>query len=741
MATPKGYSKGLTVEGLVVQALPGALTLRCYIFMSKRLVTCTCGSNSAVAGNGTKDINVPVEGTLVTINIPSLSHTSGGVITSVKGRIKTGFTGKERKIAEVRANAPAQDVTQLKDVDYYKEAIKDKRIVWAGGGNNTSVLPGDWMKGTPYGVLFYLSKFWCTMKATERASLEMFMFNDTVRLRSGYYQHFSAQGEEFIYNDEGYISRERSWALKNHDLYGNDKDVKMFEDTEEWGDKNNGVTAKSSGENRVHTVKEYEGSLASLYQKYTVNVADDKQISFEGQHVKGAKTFITNKTTKSILSPGMIPETPIRYKTPDDPSGDKDIESILEASEADKEFKYEDKYHNTHLQELDARIFEIKQLMHKFDKLKKDFKTDETINKVEIGAGYCVNEDGSVSWWDKAGSNIYMDGNGNIILAPKKNLVFQPGESLVGIVPKEFTIRAKENIDLIADEKDVRIRAKKNLQMLSAEGALLLESQAEGDPRLSGKGVNASGKGIIIKARESGILFDGKKIWATCDDFINHAKKKMVNASKAVYNVGDRVYSIAKDAALSLSSGSATLTGKNANVLGSSANLISGSNAAMINIPIGTSPYGNANSSMNSARDGKIEQAEQVDKKGDDAHFSFNNENHPVKELNQTMAQMIDINLDINDLSDDWDFDEPKETEHNTIPWPSFSQDFEYITYSMLNNANEKRSSATGEAGMSMPEKEYKISSGGAPMPKQEEEYESSVTPFDLSEAIDNVLI
>jgi len=731
MGQPKGYGKGLTVEGLVIQAVPGALALRCYIFMSKRIVTCTCGNNSAVVGNSTRDVDLPVEGTVVSIHLPSLAHTSGGVILAIKGRIKTGNVGKERKIKEVASNSPAQDVTQVKDVDYYKESVKRKDMVWANGGNSSAVLPGDWLKGTPYGVMFYLSKFWCTVKASERASLEMFMFNDTVRLRSGSYQHFSAQGDEYSYNDEGHLTRERGWSLRNNELYGSKEETKEFKETSEWGDKQSGVEVVgdigdaiknalaplATKKKRKNTVYEYEGSLASMRQEYTVNVADDKQISFKGQHNKGSKVSVTCKGVKQVLAPKMIPETPIRLLKPEDPAGDKNLSDLLEDAEAGKEFNYDATNHNTHLQELDARIFELKQLMYKFDKLEKDFSTDKKV-EMELGAGHCINEDGSVSWWDKAGSNICMDGKGDIIIAPKNNLVLQPGGSLVGLVPGELTLRAKKSIDLTADENDIRLRAKKNLQVLSSEGAVLLESQAEGGPYLQGKGTTASGKGIIIKSREGGILLDGKQIWVTCDTWINQAKNKAITYSKAVYNAGDRVYNLAKNAALSLSAGSATLVGKSANVLGSSASVISGSNAARIDIPIQGSPYSSANSQLNAARDSIKASTEPVTKAGDKAHFSYNNSNHPVSKLNQTMAQMIDHNLKLDELSDDWDLDEPKETEHNTTPWPGFSADFEYIKYYMTNNLNDDRTQATGEAGASSAEKEYKV---------KKESYEATV--------------
>jgi hypothetical protein len=149
-----------------------------------------------------------------------------------------------------------------------------------------------------------------------------------------------------------------------------------------------------------------------------------------------------------------------------------------------------------------------------------DHRKDHTHRFFKSRSFFQILDDGSQVIEDAYGSQIIMTG-GNIILAPRNDLLIQPGRSTISLSPRDVILRAGNSVDVSAAKGDVRIKAERNLHALagnSGSGGILLESRSTSSSQsfpVSGEPVS---NGIVFLSRESDVRAYAKNVYLRSGD-------------------------------------------------------------------------------------------------------------------------------------------------------------------------------------------------------------------------------
>jgi hypothetical protein len=227
-----------------------------------------------------------------------------------------------------------------------------------------------------------------------------------------------------------------------------------------------------------------------------------------------------------------------------------------------------------------------------------------------------VEDDGSIIMRDAWGSEIIMRG-GNVIITCAGQIELRPGKSLVALAGDDIVAKARNSVDVMATNKDVRVKANTNLHLLSEGradpttnvkgGGILLESLSEDDgSAYEGKtGEEVISKGITLKAEESRVFCYGKKVHLGAPDMLiletfddsgqTDNGDILVVGGRIITNSKNGGYYTNKDATASLlTNRTAVLAGQGAYLLGGgSVGVIRDSKAwvPFMEVGIGSSPY------------------------------------------------------------------------------------------------------------------------------------------------------
>lgn len=128
-------------------------------------------------------------------------------------------------------------------------------------------------------------------------------------------------------------------------------------------------------------------------------------------------------------------------------------------------------------------------------------------------ACFGIKDDGSILFEDAYGSQIRMEG-GNIFIAPRYDVIMQPGRNFHAWAPNDAVIKAGHAVDVSASNGDIRLKAHGNLMAVSTTKGVLIESTADGlEMDWSGVGEDVDSRGVVIKAAKSGVLAMGKDVY------------------------------------------------------------------------------------------------------------------------------------------------------------------------------------------------------------------------------------
>jgi hypothetical protein len=533
------------VCGTITRATPGTYDYIVSVPGRARLV-CRQIDSALAKPLGVSGINVLLENTPVLVWVPASDSNYGFILGAVPSIVQ----GKQQ-IEKIRTSPLLMHLlnpesgASLWSESAYNEPQSDSRNRDKLIANNQrlgDVLPGDWGKQNIYGVLMGIFGMIATMRASDRAKIEVHILDDLVRMVSNQFQHLSSLGEMHIYNDGGLVSFE--FAGSGHDL--------EVAGTDEYTE--DGVFAEQERDDQYlqadfklreegQTVKRrcqlFVGAMADLFQLFIAKPPDgqetyEKESVLQGllhAQLDSSGAFrLSAANGVSLRRRDRIP-VPKKIKEPWDPSGARPEDEDFELEEK-QPYEYDDEHpFARNLQLYDGDEWLLGQAYRIFDKLDGDWytpentdmpvpddeydkigKATENFNKYDgRQAGVFVEADGSVVIRDAWGSEIYMRG-GNMVISCPGDCMMQTGGSVVQLGGRDVVIKGRKSVDVTATENDVRLKAQNNLHAYSAEGGILLETDSDGSGHgfsAGSEGEDVGSNGITLKASNSRVFLWG----------------------------------------------------------------------------------------------------------------------------------------------------------------------------------------------------------------------------------------
>ena len=315
--------------------------------------------------------------------------------------------------------------------------------------------PGDWGIINEFGSLFGLLKGLTLIKASDLAQVQLHFFDDLVRIVSKSFEHLSSLGNDYIYTNNGFCSREVEYSISDKDRSGN-SDILDSDGIIYTLDKNDGLIPQIKAHignigNLIHLFGLDKGTLSDIY------IGDNGRVA-----IKSCKEIEFRK----VVSIG----NPIRKHEyfKDEPYSQDNIE----------DFKYIDG--EKELQEVEKNNWDDSKADYKhYNKENWDIEN----NKISDSYSYIKQrEDGSIIFEDVSGSFIELDGKGNIILSCKGDIMLRSGKDLISLNGGDISLRAKENIDICSTNGDIRCKAEEAAQLYTRNKGILLETDSTNLP-------------------------------------------------------------------------------------------------------------------------------------------------------------------------------------------------------------------------------------------------------------------
>lgn len=525
-------------------------------------IPCMVGVGSCDYIFGTVDCYIPAEGSKVMVYKGARS--SSGVILAVLPAANTlPAVGKNKKrphsftgMLDIEPSASACTEAVYSTIWFNP---KDMSKLNTAAGRPIDLFPGNKAMLNEQGVGLAVLNLLATLKATDRARIDVSLVDDLVRMISGYYQHINSQGEHRIYNDGGFVTDEVYGTSYQCERSGfTDYNKPIFEVVKEKAFLNKSTSSKfkmikanAVARKRFQIFLGYLGDVLNMFvanpdpkQDPMISPDDSTKINDQGLmqlHVDGSGRLLARSISGFLFQRADKIAIPQRKREPWDPEGDKmeDSDPVTEKKEAEfnKEFPY-----GRSLQLRDAAAWYNRQAVRRLDDQKKDIylpeekdletpqdeydkqgkaKSDfsKNVNKqnfLDIGS------DGSLTLRDAWGSCITLRG-GCIDITCAGDITLRSGKNVVTLAGHDAVIKARKSVDVTATDNDLRLKAEGNLQMVcegrnGVGGGILIESCSRSDnANFAGKGEQARGSGIVLKAESSRVFATGRVVHLASD--------------------------------------------------------------------------------------------------------------------------------------------------------------------------------------------------------------------------------
>lgn len=515
---------------------------------------------------GVSESNLPVEGSRVLVYKPHPCSNIGIIVGNVPA-----FDWTSPAASRDMSWAPgslwdsepsASGGTELA----YSMPIEDPNDVRCIQSNATrcmDMFPGDWAHANTQDIGVAVTHFMATLKASDRARIDVSLIDDLVRIVAGYYRIIDAQGETQTLNDGGYPSRWHSATSHQCEKsawkdYG--PPVVIDTGSEEFLEESTAARHKLYDPDLMskRRLQVFTGWLGDMFDLFVAkpdpannpelysNEAKDQGLHH--MHIDACGRMVVRSAGGiSLQRWDRIPVPKQMYELWD-PEGDKIEEDYEPEEKLPVEWPDDHKYgrslqvrdgyawiHRMGYQRLhdqsiqggmkDINLPDEEELLlpdREYDELGK---AEEDYEKYDRRQSYVnIEDDGSIIMRDTWGSEIVMRG-GNIILNCPGQLELRPGKSLVMLAGDDLIAKAKNSVDITATDKDVRVKAEANLHMLAegrnGRGGILLESRADGEGvAFEGlKGEDVMSRGIILKAAESSIFSQARTIHSSAERY------------------------------------------------------------------------------------------------------------------------------------------------------------------------------------------------------------------------------
>ena len=384
-------------------------------------------------------------------------------------------------------------------------------------GLPVEMLTGDYVQLTPEGNYIGCYRGGLNLFGSSQwAEIMSSRIDHLIRIRSRTFEHFDSLGERRSYNDEGELTQEVLLTDDQAESFGKKREkYEDVTDTEE--DNTNGRSYRkllepgATGNWRLRMHVGYLGDMLHIVftqpfdgQKLTVPRPNDPGVNApysDGQEDTepatgvaevyiGSDGSVISRSTKDLISEkvGHI-RVPLKKREANDPDGDTTKDKYTRAKRIPFVWDTEN-LAGRHLQENEFREWEVDHTeMYRTRGHTKDWavkqRKDSRCPKAEDGVeqyepGISVihqRNDGSVYIQDHWASTIQMI-DGDIIIAPTRDLMLQPGRDIAMITPRDTVIRAKKYVDITSSEKDVRIKAQLSMFLYAKYSGILIETSA-----------------------------------------------------------------------------------------------------------------------------------------------------------------------------------------------------------------------------------------------------------------------
>lgn len=592
---------------------------------------------------GYSEGSIPIEGSRVMIHMPYKGSQYGvimGVVpTTDMGNPMLPDSKPMAYSAQYIDNEPGASSATEKA---YRKPWADKKYNSkrnANAGRPLDLVPGNKAWVNEQGIGISMLNLIMSLRATERAKIELGVLDDTIRIVSGYMRHISAQGDEQIYNDGGFVTHIVTGTSWQSEKSGFSKIGSPL--TKEEGEspfiaksEHSRYNLANAGQDSMKRFQWMAGHLGDMLNYFIANPDpaveqstrdyDNLDQGLLHAHAASSGRVIMRSAGGISLQRWDRLPVPKRKFEAWDPKGDKleNEDPITEKKpfEVPEDHPYARSlilrdmmawYHKQSYQ----RIHEISQAAtpaHKDFYLpeerdmhvpKDDYdpqgKASEPFEKNDLRNSFVnIEPDGSIVIRDAWGSELIMRG-GNIILNCAGQIELRSGGSIVQLAGHDIIAKAHKSVDIVATDNDVRIKANSNLQLVSegrtgsnGGGGILLESRSKNEGvNFDGTGEQAYSSGIIMKAEHSRVYMQGKRVHTSAteqimmDTFDSTEKNvgQILMSAKQIIGSGDDLIALSasKTTAMYLQPDQAVLVGPNAGLIAEhSAYVIYGSKAA-----------------------------------------------------------------------------------------------------------------------------------------------------------------
>ena len=591
--------------GTVISSYPAAHS--CYVRLSGGSLGVTCSvasqGNNALSGFGVNHSWLPQEGSRVLLWLDNPYSSIGTIIATLPPYYVTADKAKTHR-HRPPGISPEPGVSIMTEAAY-REPFKDRtnaNTVWAGGNKPLDLLPGEVSNLNELGIGWYIGALACGMRASEGACIDFFALDDTVRLTSGLFQHYSAIGEQLIYGDGGYQTLEFSGSPHLCELLGKSDYDTTWLSSDTWDPSkmsNTDLKVEDSFAAMISRFQMYLGHTAGLFSLFVSN-GEPGQGLFSA-NVDGSGRLLVSSAQDIIFERTDRIPVPIKLADVWDPAGTRvDTDDPYEEKEpfdwkADEDPRNHALWLNDGLawykrllyQRMDEAAYDwsvpeesdLAPPKNDYEKLDKLLASENYDTYQDKRAAFVIGADGSITIRSEGGAEIVLAGGQVTINAPG-DIRFQSGSNVVSL-GRDIIMKGRDSVDIVASEKDLRLKAEKNLHAYS-EQSILLQSNAEKDfNNWSSEPVGEDQQhgGIALVAKKSRVFLYGQQVHLSAiqqliQETLDTAKGVIIQSTKRLQATFKHLWFIgSRGAGLTMGS-SAGLYGKTVATIGSESNVI-----------------------------------------------------------------------------------------------------------------------------------------------------------------------
>lgn len=372
------------------------------------------------------------------------------------------------------------------------------------------LLEGEFEIANLLGAALVFSTNLITMKAGDRAKVEVSMINDMVRLVSQEYRHHSALGDDMIY-DDGRLNAESNYTYFAHEAHGqlHKGDPLGVLENNQFEPESSTVDAENdTGIWRASFFKGWVGDFLHWFisdpQKAvaTIGAADQGRSGRSRIWAGSDGSVLVQSVADIVLERVVRVQVPTRKKRHDDPSGNvaKDFDTLnAEHLKAWRDSDPEKPWERAFQLRQYARWLSQNRSFARFKAASKDWDIAEigdidlpsaTQGDFEVAkadpsavewkdayATIRIYRDGSIGAQDTEGSSLVM-AHGSIWLSAARHLNLEAAGDIRLIAGQNVVVKARRSIDLVAVTGGIIAKSRTWWKALCEQGSIWIKSDA-----------------------------------------------------------------------------------------------------------------------------------------------------------------------------------------------------------------------------------------------------------------------